>query len=98
LAALLLLSCAATPPNAAPADSTAGDNAATGSSSCNAEAAQSVVGKAATPELIEQARSQAGAKTVRVIKPGDVVTMEYLDTRLNINVDAGNVVTRLNCG
>ena len=34
----------------------------------------------------------------RVLKPGQMVTMEYAEGRLNIDVDAGNVVINLRCG
>jgi uncharacterized lipoprotein YajG len=66
--------------------------------SCNADAARGAVGKAATPEVVEQARREAGAAIARVLKPGQVVTMEYRGDRLNVDVDDGNVVTNLRCG
>lgn len=65
---------------------------------CNAEAARSVVGQLATNETVEQARSAAGAETVRTLKPGQMVTMEYNASRLNIDVDAGNTITNVRCG
>lgn len=67
-------------------------------SGCDAAAAQSAVGKQATPEVVEQARSDAGAKTARVLKPGQVVTMEYRGDRLNLYVDAKDAVTSATCG
>ena len=66
--------------------------------SCDAAAAQGAVGKVATPALVEKARHDAGAETARVLKPRQVVTMEYLAERLNLYVDANNVVTRVTCG
>jgi len=65
---------------------------------CNAEVAQGAVGKAATPAVVEQARRDAGAAIARVLKPGQVVTMEYRADRLNVDVDEGNVVTGVRCG
>lgn len=65
---------------------------------CDAAAAQGVVGKEATPALIEKARHDAGAETARVLKPGQVVTMEFREGRLNLPVDGNNVVTRVTCG
>ncbi len=35
---------------------------------------------------------------VRVIRPNTMVTMDYLPTRLNINLNKDDVITRLNCG
>lgn len=65
---------------------------------CDATRAQSFVGQAATSELVERARAAAGASTARTLKPDQVVTLEYLHDRLNLRVDAGNVVTSIDCG
>ena len=46
----------------------------------------------------EQARSDAGAKTVRVLEPGQMVTMEFDGERLNIEVDDKRTITALRCG
>ena len=35
---------------------------------------------------------------VRVIRPGMAITEDYSDNRLNIDIDAGNVITRVWCG
>lgn len=66
--------------------------------SCNAEAVQTFLGKTATPALLEQARSQSGAQTARVLRPDDVVTLEYNAQRLNLSTDQALVVQRINCG
>jgi hypothetical protein len=65
---------------------------------CDADAASGAIGQIATAAVIEQARMDAGAQTARTIAPDQVVTMEYLETRLNLKVDAGNVVTAVTCG
>lgn len=67
--------------------------------SCNADAAKpGAIGKPATAAVIEQARIDAGARMSRVLKPGQMVTMEYAEGRLNIDVDARNVIINLRCG
>lgn len=67
--------------------------------SCNAEAAKPyAMGKVATADVIERAQRDAGARMARVLKPGQMVTMEYAEGRLNIDVDANNVVINLRCG
>lgn len=38
------------------------------------------------------------ANPVRVIEPGMAVTMDYISTRLNIELDASGKITRLTCG
>ena len=65
---------------------------------CDPEAARGVVGQVATAEVIEQARSAAGAEIARTLKPGQMVTMEFHPSRLNIDVDAGNTITNVRCG
>lgn len=65
---------------------------------CDPEAARSLVGQVATAEVVEQARSAAGAEIARTLKPGQMVTMEFHASRLNIDVDAGNTITNVRCG
>lgn len=36
--------------------------------------------------------------SVRMIRPGDAVTMDYRADRLNIELDAGDLVDRVYCG
>lgn len=65
---------------------------------CDADAARDVVGEVATAEVVERARKAAGAELVRTLKPGQMVTMEYHFSRLNIDVDEDNVITGVRCG
>ncbi|MFW9080109.1 I78 family peptidase inhibitor [Pseudomonas sp. P2757] len=69
-----------------------------GHSRCEAQSAQFAIGKKASPELLEQARTKAGAQNARFLKPDDMVTLEYRSDRLNLNTDNALVVTRINCG
>ena len=48
--------------------------------------------------MISRTRKDAGARMARVLKPGQMVTMEYAEGRLNIDVDARNVIINLRCG
>jgi hypothetical protein len=67
--------------------------------SCNAEAAKSsLIGKTADAATIERARIAAGGHTVRVLKPGQMITKEYLDGRVNVHVDERNVIVDVGCG
>jgi hypothetical protein len=70
----------------------------TGHSRCEAKAAEFTIGKQASPELLEQARTRSGAQNARFLLPTDMVTLEYRSDRLNLNTDANRVVTRVNCG
>ena len=65
---------------------------------CSASGLGNLVGAVATPSLINRAKRRAGASVVRVLKPGQIVTMEYLNGRLNVNVDEKNRVKSFTCG
>ena len=65
---------------------------------CNPDEARGAIGKEATAEVVEQARIAAGADVVRTLKPGQVITMEYHASRLNLRVDDDNVVEDVSCG
>ena len=65
---------------------------------CSAKGLENLIGAAATPSLVNRAKRRAGASVVRVLKPGQIVTMEYLNGRLNVNVDEKNRVKSFTCG
>jgi hypothetical protein len=65
---------------------------------CNAEPAQSHVGKPASDANIEAAFKASGAKTMRSIKPGQAVTMDYREDRVNVYQDASGNIERISCG
>jgi len=92
LAAVVLSGCSST------SESTPDPVAETGHSRCEAKAAEFAIGKQASPQLLEQARTRAGAQNARILKPNDMVTLEYRSDRLNLNTDANLVVNRVNCG
>lgn len=90
---LLALAACTTPPAPPPPAATAPV-----SDQCNAEAARGHVGKVATEATVDAARRDAGAKIARTLKPDQMVTMEYIEGRLNIDVDAANVIINVRCG
>jgi Peptidase inhibitor I78 family len=65
---------------------------------CSAAKAQWAVGERAIAELLEQARVAAAAGSARFLRPSEPVTMEYLDARLNLGLDAKDVVRTAVCG
>ncbi|MCG6540069.1 peptidase inhibitor I78 family protein [Pseudomonas sp. KSR10] len=65
---------------------------------CNAGAVQALVGKHASPALLEQARQQSGAAIARILRPGDVVTLEYNAQRLTLTTDESLEIQRIGCG
>ncbi|MBW8721758.1 MAG: starvation-inducible protein [Polaromonas sp.] len=92
MALLLMSACGSTAP--------AGSEAASAPAitRCNAAPAQFAVGRQVDAALESDARARAGARTSRVLKPDQVVTMEFNAERLNLTVDATGRVTRVNCG
>lgn len=65
---------------------------------CNADGARYTVGKSASADLLEEARVKAGAQVARILRPHDMVTLEYRSDRLNLNADDSGQITRVNCG
>lgn len=105
LAALAAAGCgpppvamAPTPPPPAPVPVPAPPVAAAPVAQCNADAAQFVLGKVLDAALTEQARTQSGAQRVRVVRPGQMVTMEFDEKRLTLQLDASDRVTAARCG
>jgi hypothetical protein len=65
---------------------------------CNTASAQTYIGKPISQALVEQAQRSAGAGTVRVLQPGDAMTMDYDSTRLTLDTDANGVIRQASCG
>lgn len=65
---------------------------------CDAEVVKDVVGKAYTEALGEDARVQSGSRSLRVMRPGQAMTMDYRIDRLNLELDASGKVTSARCG
>jgi hypothetical protein len=69
-----------------------------GSNVCRADVAQRFVGEQADRETVRAAVAASGAKSVRVIEPDMMVTMDYRGDRLNIRVDASGRIVTVTCG
>ena len=65
---------------------------------CNESAAQYAVGKVADAKLAEEVRVRASAQRVRMVRPGQMVTMEFDSGRLTLDIDANGRVVRARCG
>lgn len=68
------------------------------SASCDATKAQFAIGSAASDELREAARVAAGATVARFLRPNEPVTMEFLASRLNLNLNERSIVQSTSCG
>lgn len=95
-AALLTAACATATPEDGGGNAAAPAPEAPGT--CNATAVQDLVGRPNSAEVSADAQRRSGARTVRVIRPGDAVTMDYRQDRLNIELDADSKIVRFNCG
>ncbi len=65
---------------------------------CDAGAVQWMLGELPDDALVERARLAAGAVSVRVIAEGMMVTQDYREDRLNINLDVRGRVRSVRCG
>lgn len=75
------------------------EDSATPRNACQATpAVKAIVGRRATPELLENARAQAGARLLRVVGPDEMVTQEFNASRLTVLLDAQGRVAQASCG
>jgi hypothetical protein len=65
---------------------------------CAAETARLLEGKVFDADIQAQAQRLTGARSVRVVRPGQAVTMDFNPFRLNIELDASDRVLRVRCG
>ncbi|MNO87955.1 Peptidase inhibitor I78 family protein [compost metagenome] len=65
---------------------------------CNAQPVQTLIGKPVSASLVDEAKRSSGAHVARVLNPNDPVTMDYNSLRLNIDVDAQQVIRQIHCG
>ena len=65
---------------------------------CRAGPAERFVGMNFRPAMSRQAQRASGARTVRVIRPGQAVTMDFRQDRLNIELGEGGRVRGVRCG
>jgi len=69
-----------------------------GGGQCDAAKAQRLVGRKATAELGAEALRLTGARVLRRIPHGGVVTMDYSEGRLNLQLDPAGKVAKIYCG
>ena len=65
---------------------------------CEVKPYDPIQGNRISPELEERARMMTGATVVRVIRPGQAITRDYDQGRLNMQLDSDDVVVRAYCG
>ena len=65
---------------------------------CVAGAGAWAIGRAPTDQVVEQVRMDTLSNSVRVIRPGQAVTMDYRGDRVNIKVNERNAIVGVACG
>lgn len=91
----------ATPSASAPSSSapaSASGSMLPGGKSCDAQPAQNLVGQAFSDSAGADVRDRSGSDVVRVLKPGQVMTLEYNPARVNIIIDGQGKISAIRCG
>ena len=65
---------------------------------CRSEALGQFIGQAASQDLGARMMSASGARIIRWVPQGGVVTMDFSPNRLTVQLDANNRVETANCG
>ncbi|WP_033534643.1 I78 family peptidase inhibitor [Bordetella trematum] len=71
---------------------------AAGDKTCDAESMQKQVGKTYTDSLGDDIRKGSQSSALRVLRPGQVMTLEYNPMRVNIIIDGQGKVSAVRCG
>jgi len=66
--------------------------------SCRSESLGQFVGQTASTELGAKMLAASGARIIRWVPKGGMVTMDFSPNRLTVQLDGANRVERANCG
>lgn len=69
-----------------------------GSGTCNADKVSWVIGQEAVEGVLGRVWKESGAGLLRPLAPGQAATRDYRPDRINVHIDAHNVVTKVDCG
>ncbi|MGN6578727.1 MAG: I78 family peptidase inhibitor [Bordetella sp.] len=67
-------------------------------SDCDADPVQNMLGQVYRDSTGETARQRSGSRIIRLLRPGQVMTMEYDPSRINIILDDKGAIQALRCG
>lgn len=90
-----LTACATTTP---PFDDDGNPNVREQADTCDAAAAQGMIGERATSALGGELLGITGARTLRWVPPRTAVTMDYRMDRLTVSYDDNMLIERISCG
>jgi ABC-type amino acid transport substrate-binding protein len=71
---------------------------ATADDSCGAGKVAGYLGQLPTTDAIAEIQKTVGHTRIRTIRPGDAVTMDYREDRLNIEIGDDGRIRLLRCG
>jgi hypothetical protein len=89
----LSLSACATVPNA-----NTGGPLPPSAMQCDASGASWAIGQSPTAEIVERIRVDTHSRIARVLRPGQVVTMEFSGERVSVNVNEREAIVGVTCG
>ncbi len=85
-----LAGCSTTPPAAG------GPQAPSGV--CNAEGARWAIGSAVNDDVVNRVLRDTGSRDARVLRPGQMATMDFREDRVNVDVNDRGAITGIRCG
>jgi hypothetical protein len=65
---------------------------------CNADPVQNMIGQSYSDSVGVSLQQRSGSQALRLLKPGEVMTMEYNPTRINVILDDHGAIEALRCG
>lgn len=99
LAPVLLAGCSAAAPPAATAGTVPqGASGSPATSECRQGDYAQFVGRTRSEALEAELREASGARVIRWVPPGMMVTMDYRMDRMTVRLDAQNRIIAANCG
>jgi hypothetical protein len=65
---------------------------------CRNDALAGFAGQQAAPQILLDLQRASGARDIRVVQPGMMVTMEFSASRVTVWLAPGNRIERASCG
>ena len=94
VAVCMLAACA----SSAPMQPASGGPQVSGDGTCHADRVAWAVGKQGDEPTMKAVWKQSGSGLIRPIAPNQAVTRDFRPDRINVHLDAGNAITKVDCG
>lgn len=96
--ALSLPACAMAPADPPPRDMHTGGPMPPQQMTCVPDGAQWALGQRASADVVARVKADSDASVVRVIRPGEMITMDFSGVRVDIRVDGDTRILAVTCG